>query len=296
MANLYFGFKSLEQLKNDFAIGVEKLKDDEFLGSDGLPYCKNCKTQRYCYLEEEGIACRAMCECQEQEKKNAEQEEKHRKQLDTFRNNKLCSLLGKRYLECMFSTAKITENNKEAFIKFKKYVNNSKEAFSSNIGFYIYGDNSTGKTYLTACVCNELIYQGWKCVYTNLATILNEIRSSYDGNGMGECAILSKLQSFDFAFIDDIGKEFIAREYNSSSSKWAEQKLFEVINARYNAEKPTIFTSNYSISELASVLNLDKAIIERINEMSTRIIKLEGDDFRSIEREEKSNLAKKLGI
>lgn len=289
-------FKSIEEFKRDFVCGKEKLRDDEYIGENGLPFCKKCNTERYFYSEKDNVACRVICKCQEEEKQRAEAEEKRKKQLDIFRNNKLCSLLGKRYLECMFSTAKITENNKEAFIKFKKYVNNSKEAFSSNIGFYIYGDNSTGKTYLTACVCNELIYQGWKCIYTNLATILNEIRSSYDGNGMGECAILNKLQSYDFAFIDDLGKEFLGREYNANSAKWAEQKLFEVINARYNAEKPTIFTSNYSISELASVLNLDKAIIERINEMSTRVIKLEGDDFRSIEREEKSNRAKKLGI
>lgn len=44
------------------------------------------------------------------------------------------------------------------------------------------------------------------------------------------------------------------------------------------------------------MLGLDKAIIERINEMATRVIKLEGDDFRSVVRDEKSDIAKKLGI
>lgn len=72
--------------------------------------------------------------------------------------------------------------------------------------------------------------------------------------------------------------------------------MFEVINARYNAQKPTIFSSNYTISDLASVLGLDKAIVERIDEMATRVIKLEGDDFRQLARKEKSDLAKKLGI
>ena len=37
-------------------------------------------------------------------------------------------------------------------------------------------------------------------------------------------------------------------------------------------------------------------IIERINEMATRVIKLEGDDFRDKILKEKSNKAKKLGI
>ena len=70
----------------------------------------------------------------------------------------------------------------------------------------------------------------------------------------------------------------------------------EVINARYNAQKPTIFSSNYSIAELASVLSLDKAIIERINEMATRVLKLDGDDFRTAARSDKNDIARRLGV
>ena len=69
-----------------------------------------------------------------------------------------------------------------------------------------------------------------------------------------------------------------------------------MLNERYNAQKPTIFSSNYSIGELISVLGLDKAIVERVNEMATRVIKLEGDDFRSDVCKKKSEIAKRLGI
>ena len=72
--------------------------------------------------------------------------------------------------------------------------------------------------------------------------------------------------------------------------------LLEVLNARYNNGRPTIFSSNYSIQELAESFSLDAAIIERINEMSTRVIKLEGDNFRDKALKEKSDIAKKLGI
>lgn len=288
--------RTLQKLKDDYASGKETLLDDEYLGEDGLPYCKSCHTERYFFSEEANLAIYGSCKCQEEARKKAEEEEKRRKFMETFRSNKLRSLLGGRYLECMFSNSTITPHNQEAYTKCKNYVAKGKEVFNNNIGIYLYGDNSSGKTHLTACICNELVYKGYRCIYTNLAAILNEIRRSYDGKGMGECSLMNHLQSFDFAFIDDLGKEFIGREYNSSSAKWAEEKLFEVINARYNSERPTIFSSNYSIQELATVLNLDKAIVERINEMATRVIKLEGDDFRSVERDKKSNLAKGLGI
>ena len=289
-------FTTLKKLTEGLANGSIKLYDDEYIGDDGIAYCKACKTPRFFVSEDKQFTARCACKCQAEEAERAEEEEKRRKHIEEFNARKTLSLLGDRYKNVMFSSATITESNRAAFEKCGNYVKHSKEAKENNIGLYIHGDNSSGKTYLTACICNELLWQGWQCVYTSLATILNEIRSSYDSNGLGECALLDRLRFYDFAFIDDPGKEFIGREYNASSAKWAEGKLFEVINARYNAQKPTIFSSNYTISDLASVLGLDKAIVERIDEMATRVIKLEGDDFRQLARKEKSDLAKKLGI
>lgn len=288
--------KTLDELKEEVASGKYRLKEDEFLGDDGLPYCKKCKTKRFFVVEDNSFAMFGSCECQQREQREREEQEQRRKRVEEFNNRQILSLIGERYKNVRFKDARITPHNKTAFEKCGNYAKNSKRVYELNIGLYIYGDNSSGKTYLTACLCNELVWLGWRCVYTNLASILNEIRASYDGNGMGECLLLRQLQTFDFVFIDDLGKEFIGREFNSATAKWAEGKLFEILNARYNARKPTIFSSNYSISELASVLNLDKAIVERINEMATRAIKLEGDDFRTAVREEKSNIAKSLGI
>lgn len=288
--------RTLEQLKQAFADGQEKLRDDEFLGEDGLPYCKACKGKRYFVLED-GIAGRMLsCECNRKAWKEQEEEEQRQKRLQDFNARKKLSLLGDRYANLMFADAKITPSNKTVYEKCQNYVKNSRAVYENNIGLYIYGNNSTGKTFLTACMCNELVAAGHYCVYTNLATILDEIRASYNGMGLGTTDLIRKLQAYDFAFIDDLGKEFLGREYNASSAKWAEEKFFEILNARYNAQKPTIFSSNYSIPELATVLNLDKAIVERIVEMSTRVIKLDGDDFRNSARQQQREIAKKLGI
>ena len=115
-------------------------------------------------------------------------------------NRQSLSLIGERYKNIRFKDAIITENNSQAYEKLKNYASKAKEVYSSNIGLYIYGDNSSGKTFLTACLCNELVWKGYNCVYTNLASILNEIRDSYDNSSIGECAILNKLKRYDFAF------------------------------------------------------------------------------------------------
>lgn len=283
-------------MQKAFANGVEKLRDDEYLGDDGMSYCKNCHTARVFVSDDKKFVARCMCKCESEAEAEREQERQRQRAIDEFNNRSRLSMIGSRYRNIRFADATITDNNRAVYDKCRNYVNHAKDIRENNIGLYIYGDNSSGKTYLTACVCNELLWRGYRCVYTNLATMLNEIRGSYDGQGMGECELINRLQAYDFAFIDDLGKEFIGREYNAASSKWAEEKLFEVINARYNAQKPTIFSSNYSIAELASVLSLDKAIIERINEMATRVLKLDGDDFRTAARSDKNDIAKRLGV
>lgn len=283
---------NLEEFKQAYKVGTNKLREDEYLGDDGLPYCKKCKTPRFFSIDNGSWATWGLCECKRAEQEQKEKEEQARKRMEEFNERKKLSLLGERYKNIMFKDATLTKSNSKAYEKCKTYVDKSKEVYSNNIGLYIYGDNSSGKTFLTACMCNELVWKGYRCIYTNFATILTELL----GKDVGSSVLLSRLQHFDFVFIDDLGKEFIGREYNPSSAKWAEGKLFEILNTRYNAHKPTIFSSNYSIGELASILGFDKGIVERINEMATRVIKLEGDDFRSKVLKEKSEFAKKLGI
>lgn len=289
-------FETYEQLKELYATGKLKPNEDEYIGENGLPFCKKCKTPRHWISDDKKAAAHCVCKCQQEDIRRKQEEETRQKRIDEFNNRSRLSLMGARYKNKRLADAIITDSNRSAYEKCNQYALNHKAVKANNIGLYIYGDNSSGKTFMTACLCNELLWVGYRCIYTNLATILNEIRGSYDRNGIGEVEILDKLNYYDFAFIDDLGKEFLGREFNAASSKWAEEKFFEVLNARYNAQKPTIFSSNYSIAELASVLGLDKAIVERINEMATRVIKLEGDDFREIVRAEKSDLAKRLGI
>lgn len=281
--------RGLKQLLECFKNGEETLRDDEYLGDDGLPRCKRCNGVRI-YVSDDGeFTARCACKCQSEERERQER-------LARFQERQRGANLDVRYRELTFKDAVITEHNGAAYEKCRSYVAHAQEMLENNIGLYIYGENSTGKTFLAACLCNELMWAGYTCLYTSLNGILNEIQGSYDKQGDSEGKLLSGLQARDFVFIDDLGKEFIGREYDARSAKWAEKKLYNVINARYVARRPTVFTSNYSIAELESVLSLDRAITERIDEMATRSIRLKGDDFRETERKAKSELAKKLGI
>lgn len=198
---------NLDTVVKQIASGELKIRDDEYIGENGLPYCKNCKSPRMWYSDDKQFVARCVCKCEAEAEERRKKEEARQKLIAEFNSRSSLSMLGDRYRGIRLKDATITESNRAVYEKCRNYVTNAKAMRENNIGLYIYGDNSSGKTYLTACICNELLWQGFRCVYTNLATILNEIRGSYDKNGMGECELLDRLQAYDFAFIDDFGKE-----------------------------------------------------------------------------------------
>lgn len=281
-----------------------KFKDDEEADSYGLPFCSKCMGERYLVIRpfdtpleeqskiEDCYIISSRCSCQEEEMRLGIEAETRKKFVDDFHKRQELSFLGLRYRDVMFSTSTVNDTNRDAYERAKKYVENAKEMIANDIGVYIYGAQSSGKTYLSACLCNELLYKERTCVYTNLSSLLSELYQSKQD----DCPLLQSIKHYDFAFIDDLGKEFIGREYNKASAKWAEEKLFEIINARYNAKKPTIFSSNFSIKELSTILGLDRAIIDRIDEMATCVIKLDEGNFRKENRKDKVEIAKKWGV
>lgn len=274
-----------------------ELKEDEIADGIGLPICKKCHTPRYVdFRYDGGGVVRILCQCQAEQQKREEEEERKNKARQDFISKQKLSMVCQKYMNARFETATITEHNRVIYQKCKTYTEKAMQMIENNIGLYIYGDNSSGKTYLTFCICNELIDKGYSVTYTSVPTIVAEIQKSYNSNGLGQSQIIEMLSMKQFLFIDDLGKEFMGREYNQSASKFAEKILLEVINARYNNGLPTIFTSNYSIGQLSTVFNLDKAILERINEMATKVFKLDGDNFRDKLLKEKNEKAKQLGL
>lgn len=271
-------------------------KEEVYFDDKGFPCCIKCKTPRYCIIRHKDIVkvFPTFCTCKLAEKEEQEEKERIERIQRDFLSRQNFSMMGKKYLDVRFSNVVITDNNAKVYEKFKNYVKFSEQMIKENIGLFVYGDNSSGKTHATACLCNELLRKGHKCIFTNLATIKNLLFDKKRGMTMEE--VVRRFIKSDFVFIDDVGKEFLGREYDASTSKWLEKVLFELLNARANEDKPTIFSSNYSIQELREILLIDKAIIERINEMSTDVILLTGDDFRNTKIEDKQKLLAKYGV
>ena len=70
---------------------------------------------------------------------------------------------------------------------------------------------------------------------------------------------------------------------------WMQEKVFEVINARYIEQKPIIFTANYSLKELIEERGIAKRTVDRIMEMC-EVIRLDGASYRIVAMKNREKL------
>lgn len=279
----------MEILKNLMEVNMQnfsnmELQEDEYL-KDDIIYCKKCNTARMTTIEvfDEKRTVRCICKCQAQERDEKTKIEKEIEKQMRIARLQDASLLGERYRNVTFENT-ITGKNESfdrAYKRCKRYCEVADDVLKEGYGIYIWGDKGTGKTHLTSCMANELIRQYKQVLFTNFFEISKSIRATFNGKG-SESDLINKIANIDFLFIDDLGTEKVS---NNGEDNWLQGQIFDVINKRYNNNKPTIFTSNYSLPTIIEERGLMDKTADRIMEMSTAILKIEGRSNRAQRRE-----------
>lgn len=257
-----------------------ELQDDEYIENE-LIHCKNCRTPRQTIVNPFGkdLKVRCICKCQAEERDREEQRQRDIDKQVKLEKLKVNSLLGTRYQNNTFEKTERGHNKSfdEALARCKRYCDIADEVLKKGYGIYIYGDKGTGKTHLTSCMAHELISQYKQVLFTNFFEIGKAIRSTFNGNG-SETDLINKFSNIDFLFIDDIGTERVVS--TNGEDLWLQEKIFDVINKRYNNMKPTIFTSNHNLQELITDRGIMDKTVDRIAEMSTAILEIKGASYR----------------
>lgn len=255
--------------------------DNTYIGEDGLLHCTKCNGLRQTKDIIDGFGQRmpVPCDCMKEEKRKANERDEYNNKMRVLDRIRSASLLGERYKDTTFDKTDLMVNEGflKAYNRCKRYCEISTDALVKGYGVYIYGESGVGKTHLTACMCNELINQYQQCLFTNFFEISKLIRASWSRNTEAE-GVIRKICSIDFLFIDDLGTEKLQK---NGEDNWLQEQVYDIINNRYNNKKPTIFSSNYSLNELITDRGMMQKTVDRINEMSTAIIKLQGTSYRA---------------
>lgn len=275
-------FKSENKILDTLDIENEYIKEDQI-------YCKRCNEPRTLDISFRAgnlTKVRCICKCQAEELKRKEEIERQKEKQQRINSLRLNSLLGEKYRDVNFNNTDISDPDfKKIYDRCRKYCEVANEVKKRGIGIYLYGEKGVGKTRLTSCIANELMMEYYTTLFTNFSEISKQIRSTFNGRG-SEAQFLDKLNAVDFLFIDDFGTEMVSR---NNEDLWLQEKIFDVINKRYNDNKPIIFTSNYSLIEMIQKRGLADKTVDRINEMC-EVMKLEGKSYRQKAKSEREKL------
>ncbi|MBE6551208.1 MAG: ATP-binding protein [Ruminococcaceae bacterium] len=235
---------------------------ENYTGEDGLLYCGKCRTPKQRYFPE-GKALLGIdrhpteCECQKAQRLECEAAEARRKHLDTVADLKRNCFSDKEMEKRSFAN----DNGKTPQMEYaRRYVEHWEQMKAENIGYYLWGDTDSGKSYLAACIANALTEKEISVRMTNFPTILNDLGASFEGRN----EYIERLCRFPLLIIDDLGTE--------RGTEYALEHVYNVIDSRYRSGKPLILTANISPDVLHNPPDIAHArIYSRIIEMCVPI-------------------------
>jgi DNA replication protein DnaC len=136
-------------------------------------------------------------------------------------------------------------------------------------GLWILGDVGTGKTTLAMLVSKAALQAGRSVAIYSLPRLLNLLRDAID-SPEGLLNLLDRLTAVDLLHVDDLGAE--------NRTDWVLEQLYSIVNARYEAERAIVATSNLMPDALAE--RLGARTVSRLVEICGDVIPLFGEDRR----------------
>lgn len=123
------------------------------------------------------------------------------------------------------------------------------------------GGYGSGKTHLAAAIGHYRSDMGEDVTFVSVPDLMDHLRATFNPNSsISLDRRFEQVRFAQFLILDDMSTE--------SASPWAREKLYQLINHRYNAELPTVITTAHSLKEI------DPRLRSRL--MDTRLVKVVG--------------------
>jgi DNA replication protein DnaC len=105
------------------------------------------------------------------------------------------------------------------------------------------GVNGCGKTHLAAAIVNHRYKLGKPALFIVVPDFLDHLRSTFSPDSKTTYDQLSEtVRTAELLVLDDFGEQ--------ASTPWVQEKLYQVINYRYNARLATVITTCLTFEEM----------------------------------------------
>ena len=107
----------------------------------------------------------------------------------------------------------------------------------------ITGPNGSGKTHLAAAIADRCINEGPVVFFVHVPDLLDHLRASFaPTSDVSYSDLFDQVRNAPLLILDSLGSQ--------SATPWAQEKLQQIFNHRYNAQLPTIVTTATELDEL----------------------------------------------
>ena len=133
---------------------------------------------------------------------------------------------------------------------------------------FIQGGYGCGKTHLAAAIANACLSKGMPVMFVNVPDLLDYLRAAYSPNAEETYdQRFTEVRDAPVLILDDLGTQ--------NATQWAEEKLYQILNARYIFKRPTVITTNLDLDQL------DPRLRSRLSDLDlVRKLPILAPDFR----------------
>ena len=131
------------------------------------------------------------------------------------------------------------------------------------------GTYGCGKTHLAAAIANHRIENDQSAIFVVVPDLLDHLRSTFGPSSETSYDdLFDEVRNTAVLILDDLGVQV--------ASPWTQEKMFQILNDRYNRQLPTVLTTNQRLEDL------DQRLRSRLQDQDlVRNIPILATDYRA---------------